>query len=108
VRIPHLASHILSRVARQLRPDWRERYGVEPALLETLVDRERYSGTCYRAANWLSVGFTQGRGRMDRTGKGQGSRKEIFLYPLDRRWQKPLCEIPAEPVIAEPNREEGE
>jgi len=67
VKIPHLASHILSRVARQLRLDWRERYGVEPVLLETLVDRERYGGTCYRAANWVSVGFTQGRGRMDRT-----------------------------------------
>jgi hypothetical protein len=92
VKIPHLASHILSRAARQLRPDWLERYGVDPLLLETLVDRERYNGTCYRAANWVSVGFTQGRGRMDRTGKGQGSRKEIFLYPLDRRWQERLCE----------------
>jgi hypothetical protein len=92
VKIPHLASHILSQAARQLRLDWRERYGVEPVLLETLVDRERYSGTCYRAANWVSVGFTQGRGRMDRTRKAQGSRKEIFLYPLARRWQRQLCE----------------
>jgi len=106
-RIPHLASHILARAARQLRPDWRERYGVDPVLMETLVDRERYSGTCYRAANWVSVGFTQGRGRMDRSGKGQGSRKEILLYPLDRRWQGRLCSIPAErAVIAEPNSEE--
>ena len=110
VKIPHLASHILSRAARQLRLDWRERYGVDPVLLETLVDRERYSGTCYRAANWVSVGFTQGRGRMDRTGKGQASRKEIFLYPLDRRWQKQLCEGPAEPgpAITKSNREEEE
>jgi hypothetical protein len=106
-RIPHLASHILSLAARQLRPDWRDRYGVDPVLMETLVDRERYKGTCYRAANWVSVGFTQGRGRMDRNGKGQGSRKEILLYPLDRHWQRQLCSIAAErTVIAEPNSEE--
>src|SRR6266566_2770016 len=100
VRIPHLASHILSRTARQLRLDWRERYGVDPVLLETLVDRERYSGTCYRAANWVSVGWTQGRGRMDRTRKEQGSCKEIFLYPLDRRWQSQLCEPATERPLA--------
>jgi hypothetical protein len=94
VKIPHLASHILSRAARQLRPDWRERYGVDPVLLETLVDRELYAGTCYRAANWTSAGLTQGRGRMDRSGKAQGSCKEIFLYPLDRRWQEQLCRTP--------------
>jgi len=108
VRIPHLASHILSRAARQLRLDWRERYGVDPVLLETLVDRERYSGTCYRAANWVSVGLTQGRGRMDRTRKEQGSRKEILLYPLDRRWQSQLCEPATERpwAIAAENGEE--
>src|SRR5207302_9095664 len=110
VRIPHLASHSLSRAGRQLRLDWRERYGVEPVLLETLVDRERYSGTCYRAANWVSVGFTRGRGRMDRTGQGQGPRKEIFLYPLERRWQGHLCEAPTagSGAIAPPSTEEEE
>ena len=110
VRIPHLASHILSRAARQLRVDWQQRYGVDAVLLETLVDRERYNGTCYRAANWVSVGFTQGRGRMDRTRTEQASRKEIFLYPLDRRWQKQLCERPAQPgpAIARQNTEEEE
>lgn len=83
---------------------------VDPVLLETLVDRERYHGTCYRAANWVSVGFTQGRGRMDRTGKAQGPRKEIFLYPLDRHWRKQLCEAPTEGsgAIAKPSREEDE
>ena len=106
VKIPHLASHILSRTARRLRLDWRERYGVEPVLLETLVDRERYSGTCYRAANWVSVGFTQGRGRMDRTRTEQGSRKEIFLYPLERRWQRQLCETSASVARAVDNEEE--
>ena len=64
-------------------------------MLETLVDRERYNGTCYRAANWVSVGFTQGRGRMDRDRQTIGSRKEIFLYPLQRHWQRQLCAIPA-------------
>ena len=110
VRIPHLASHILSQAARQLRVDWRQRYGVDPVLLETLVDPERYNGTCYRAANWVSVGLTQGRGRMDRTGKGQGSRKEIFVYPLDRRWQKQLQERPAKPgpAISTEDSEEEE
>jgi hypothetical protein len=108
VKIPHLASHILSRAARQLRLDWRERYGVDPVLLETLVDRERYAGTCYRAANWVSVGLTQGRGRMDRTRKEPGPQKEIFLYPLDRRWQKQLCAVPGEPwaAVTKPDLEE--
>ena len=92
VRIPHLASHILSLSVRQLRMDWPERYGVHPVLMETLVDRDRYPGTCYRAANWVSVGFTTGRGRMDRFNQNQGPRKEIFLYPLERRWQKQLCD----------------
>jgi len=105
VRIAHLASHILARAARQLRLDWRECYGVEPLLLETLVDRDRYGGTCYRAANWMSVGVTQGRGRMDRTGKGQGSSKEIFLYPMSRRWRSQLCAPGAEGVIG--NRRSG-
>jgi hypothetical protein len=90
VQITNLASHILSAVAARLKSDWRARYAVEPALLETLVDRSRYLGTCYRAANWISVGLTQGRGRMDRSGKAEGARKEIFLYPLKRDWQQQL------------------
>lgn len=90
VQIPNLASHILSAVVARLKSDWRDRYAVEPALLETLVDRSRYQGTCYRAANWISVGLTQGRGRMDRSGKAEGVRKEIFLYPLKRGWRQQL------------------
>ena len=110
VRIPHLASHILSRAARQLRVDWPRTYGVDPVLLETLVDRDRYPGTCYRAANWASVGFTTGRGRMDRFNNVNGPRKEIFLYPLERRWQRQLCEPPAEGsvAVAAGNREEDD
>jgi hypothetical protein len=91
VRIPNLASHVLSQAAERVKRDWSVRYGVEPVLLETLVDRSRYAGTCYRAANWISVGLTQGRGRMDRSGKAQGERKEIFVLPLRRDWQLQLC-----------------
>jgi hypothetical protein len=90
VHIPNLASHVLSQAAKRVKQDWRAHYGVEPVLLETLVDRSRYTGTCYRAANWTSVGLTQGRGRMDRSGKAQGERKEIFLFPLRRDWQQQL------------------
>jgi len=90
-QIPNLASHILACAARQLPDDWLAHYGVEPVLLETLVDPARYRGICYRAANWIEVGMTQGRGRMDRSGRTQGIRKQIFLYPLHRRWRQQLC-----------------
>jgi len=96
VQIPNLASHILSLVVPRLKSDWLTRYGVAPVLLETLVDRSRYVGACYRAANWISVGLTQGRGRMDRTRTAQGERKEIFLYPLRRNWQRQLCDPAAQ------------
>ena len=94
VEVPHLASHILALAARQLPTDWLAAYGVRPLLLETLVDRP-YSGTCYRAANWILVGQTQGRGRMDRTHQAQGSCKDILLYPLEPHWRQCLCQLPA-------------
>ena len=90
-RIPHLASHILARAAQQLPRDWLARYGVEPVLMETLVDSSRYRGICYRAANWIDVGTTQGRGRMDSARIAPLVPKQIFLYPLHRRWQRRLC-----------------
>jgi hypothetical protein len=91
-RIPHLASHILARAAQQLPRDWQARYCVEPVLMETLVDTSRYRGVCYRAANWIDVGATQGRGRMDRGGDAPLVPKQIFLYPLHRRWRERLCD----------------
>lgn len=94
VDVPHLASHILAWAARQLPHDWQSAYGVRPVLLETLVDRP-YSGTCYRAANWICVGQTQGRGRMDRTHQVHGSAKDILLYPLESHWRERLCQVPA-------------
>ncbi len=93
-RIPNLASHILARAAQQLPGDWQARYCVEPVLLETLVDPARYRGVCYRAANWIEAGMTQGRGRMDRSGRAQGIPKQIFLYPLHRHWRQRLCAAP--------------
>jgi len=90
-RIPHLASHVLAQAARQLPKDWQARYCVEPVLMETLVDPARYRGTCYRAANWMATGMTQGRGRMDRSHRRAGVSKQIFLFPLHRHWRQRLC-----------------
>jgi len=92
VRVPNLASHVLSLAARQMPLDWWAAYRAQPVLLETLVDATRYHGGCYRAANWTEVGLTQGRGRMDRSGKAQGVRKHIFLFPLHRQWRERLCD----------------
>jgi hypothetical protein len=97
VEVPHLASHVLALAARQLPTDWLAAYGVEPLLMETLVDRP-YTGICYRAANWICVGQTQGRGRMDRTHTAQGSSKDILLYPLKSHWREPLCQFPSPQV----------
>jgi hypothetical protein len=83
VRVKGLASKILAHSARQLPRDWERRYAVRPLLLETFVDAMRFRGTCYRAANWIHVGQTSGRGRMDRENKAHGHAvKEIYLYPL--------------------------
>ena len=93
VQIDHLASHVLSRVVRQLLQDWWMHYRVQPLLLETLVDVSRFHGTCYRAANWIDLGLTQGRGRMDRhTQRQSHSPKRIFVYPLCRNAQQLLCQ----------------
>lgn len=93
VQIPHLASHVLGLAARHMPGDWRAAYAVPPVLLETFVDRSQYAGTSYRAANWICVGQTQGRGRMDRTHEAARSRKDIWLYPLARNWREQLCRI---------------
>jgi hypothetical protein len=83
VEVPHLASCVLSKLAREVPRDWEARYGVRPLLLETLVDASR-DGTCYRAANWIELGPTQGRGRMDRGRSRERAPKRIFVYPLRR------------------------
>jgi len=93
VQVDHLASHVLSCIARQLPHDWWTHYQLRPLLLETLVDVSRFHGTCYRAANWIDLGLTQGRGRMDRHTQRQGhSPKRIFVYPLCRNARQLLCQ----------------
>jgi hypothetical protein len=85
VQVKNLASKVLSLACRRVRRDWADRYGVEPFMAETLVDVSRYHGGCYRAANWVYVGSTTGRGRMDRDHRRHGvSPKRVFMYPLVR------------------------
>lgn len=82
VRVRNLASKALSLVSKRIGRDWQDRYGYQPVLLETFVDKEKYEGTCYKAANWILIGETTGRGRMDRYRKYLSSPKLIYLYPL--------------------------
>jgi hypothetical protein len=82
-RINNLASMLLSCALRRLRTDWHRQYGLEPWLVETLVDRQRFYGGCYRAANWIVLGDTSGRGRMDRAHQRHGAQvKTVLVYPL--------------------------
>jgi hypothetical protein len=83
VHIVNLASVVLSRALKRVNGDWQARYGLEPLLVETLVDESRYSGHCYRAANWIRLGETRGRGRMDRENRREGlAPKAVWVYPL--------------------------
>jgi len=82
--IKGLASHVLSLAARVVVDDWEEAYGARPVLLETFVERERFEGTCYLAANWVEVGATTGRGRMDRRHTTTAPVKTCLVYPLVR------------------------
>ena len=88
--IKGLASHVLSLAARVVVDDWEEAYGVRLVLLETFVERERNEGTCYLAANWMDVGSTTGRGRMDRHNKEAKPVKRCLVYPLVREFRREL------------------
>jgi hypothetical protein len=92
VRVPHLASHILGRMARQLSDDWERIYGHPLYFLETFVDPERFRGTCYRAANWIVLGRTTGRGKDDQTHRPNRSLKEVLGYPLQRHFRHLLSQ----------------
>lgn len=97
VHIRNLASKALSLAARRIRLDWQVRYGYRPVLLETFVDGGKYRGTSYQAANWIRLGETAGRGRMDRYKQYLSTPKDIYVYPLvadfraylqgERRWE---------------------
>jgi hypothetical protein len=97
-RVAHLASHVLSLCPPRVRRDWMERYGVKPMLLETYVERDRFKGTSYRSANWVHVGQTQGRGRMDRDRAYSAPVKEVYVYPLQSNARKGLCVEPPKPI----------
>jgi hypothetical protein len=91
VRVPHLASHVLGLAARNLSALWQLKYGHPICLLETFVERERFRGTAYRAANWIKVGATKGRSRNDRQHNLQVPVKDIYCYPLHRQFHRLLC-----------------
>ncbi len=91
VRSQNLASKLLAMATRRLPGDWQRRYNYAPVLLETFVERDRFTGHCYRSANWIHVGHTQGRGKLDRTHKATLPTKNIWLYPLRRDVRSRLC-----------------
>lgn len=91
VRVRNLASKALSVAAKRVRFDWQARYGYSPVLLETFVDPENYRGTSYQAANWILLGQTVGRGRMDRYKEYLLTPKLIYAYPLVADFRAYLC-----------------
>jgi hypothetical protein len=91
VRVPHLASQLLGRMARRLSADWQEVYHHPIHLLETFIDPARFAGTCYRAANWISLGQTTGRGHNAPTKRCDQPRKELWVYPLGADFRSQLA-----------------
>jgi hypothetical protein len=91
VQVHNLASKVLSVAARRVREDFAGAYGIEPVLLETFVEVGRFAGTCYRAANWVEVGHTKGRGKLDRYKRAALPVKAVYLYPLRRDFRQVLC-----------------
>jgi hypothetical protein len=90
VQSKNLASKILGLIARQLPEDWQNRYGYRPLLLETFVEQGRFKGVCYQAANWVRVGQTKGRGKLGPAGKQSVPIKDLWLYPLEKRFRGSL------------------
>jgi hypothetical protein len=91
VHVPHLASHVLGQMARRIAGDWERAYGHPIYFLETFVDPERYRGTCYRAANWVVMGRTTGRGKNCPNKRPNRSIKEVLGYPLTPRFRELLA-----------------
>jgi hypothetical protein len=92
VQVRHLASHILGRMARMISTDWQTIYKHPIYYLETFVDKERFAGTCYKAANWIYLGDTTGRGKDDQTKKPNRSIKAVWGYPLGKQFRVRLSE----------------
>ena len=91
IHCQNLASRILGLTAKRLPDDWHARYAYRPVLLETFVEKPRFTGTCYKAANWLNLGDTQGRGKLDTRHRRAQPIKSIWIYPLARDFRKELC-----------------
>ncbi len=87
----NLASKILLLACKQIRQDWHTRYNYRPVLLETFVEIDRFTGTCYRAANWKQVGITQGRGKLEKSMQGKLPKKYVLVYPLVKDFKEQLC-----------------
>ena len=87
---PHLASHILGRMTKILALDWQRIYNHPIYYLETFVDKTRFAGTCYKAANWVYLGDTTGRGKNDQTNKANRSIKAVWGYPLTKNFRGQL------------------
>ena len=90
VKVPHLASHILGRMAAMLSADWQRIYAHPIHLVETFVDPARFQGTCYRAANWIVVGSTTGRGKDDQAHRPNRPVKQVLALPLTRQFRRLL------------------
>ena len=90
VNVPHLASHMLGAIARRISGDWQVKYGHKIHLLETFVERPRFQGTCYKAANWKCIGKTTGMGRNCRTAAGELPIKDVYVYPLTANFREAL------------------
>ena len=91
IHCKNLASRILALTAKRLPEDWHARYAYRPVLLETFVEKPRFTGTCYKAANWQHLGDTQGRGKFDTLHQHARPIKSIWIYPLARDFLRPLC-----------------
>ena len=87
----NLASKILSLIAKRITYDWYERYKYTPVLLETFVEKQRFYGTCYKAANWIYLGTTKGRGKLDRFNEYKLPIKDILIFPLQKKFKQILC-----------------
>ena len=98
MRVQHLASHILGRMAARISEDWQQMYGHPIYFLETFVDPERFRGTCYRAANWVLLGKTTGRGKQSNSYVPNRSIKEVLGYPLTKRFRELLGESRMKPA----------
>jgi hypothetical protein len=108
VRIRHLASHVLGRMTKMLADQWNVIYRHPVYFVETFVDTERFEGTCYKAANWIYLGNTTGRGKDDQTKKPNRSIKAVWGYPLSKNFRKHLCGSLKNDQPRDTNRSPGE